>query len=52
MVFEIITEGDKTLLCFTHEGLVPENESYSKCSQGWDMVIKEWLFNFINNDKN
>jgi hypothetical protein len=49
MVFEITTKGDKTLLRFTHEGLVPEKECYSKCTQGWNMVIKDWLFNFITN---
>lgn len=47
MVFEITTQGDKTMLHFTHEGLVPEQECYSRCSQGWDMVIKEKLYNFI-----
>lgn len=51
MVFEITTEGDKTVLHFTHVGLVPERECYSKCEQGWDMVIKEWLFDFIANGK-
>lgn len=47
MVFEITSKPDKTELHFTHEGLVPEKECYSKCAQGWDTVIKEWLFNFI-----
>jgi len=47
MIFEIITKGDKTLLHFTHEGLVPEKECYAMCEQGWNMVIKDWLFNFI-----
>jgi hypothetical protein len=47
MVFEITTKGDKTILHFTHEGLVPERECYHRCSQGWNIVIKEWLFRFI-----
>ena len=51
MVFEISSRGDKTVLNFTHEGLVPEKECYSRCAQGWDMVIKEWLFNFITGKK-
>ena len=51
MVFEITTKGDKTVLHFTHEGLVPEKECYERCVQGWDMVIKEWLFNFITDGK-
>ena len=49
MIFEISTEGDKTLLCFTHEGLVSEKECYETCSaRGWDIVIKDWLYNYIN----
>jgi hypothetical protein len=47
MVFEIIPEGDVTVLNFTHEGLFPEQECYTRCSQGWDMVIKDRLFNYI-----
>jgi hypothetical protein len=51
MIFEITTKGDKTVLHFTHEGLVPGRECYDRCTQGWNMVIKEWLFNFIINGK-
>ena len=51
MVFEITTNGNKTVLHFTHEGLVPEKECYARCEQGWNMVIKEWLFNFITDGK-
>jgi hypothetical protein len=29
---------------------VPEKECYSRCIQGWDMVIKERLDNFIGDD--
>jgi len=49
MIFEITSKEDKTLLHFTHEGLVPEKECYERCEQGWNMVIKERLFNFITN---
>ena len=51
MIFEITTKGDKTLLHFTHEGLVPGKECYARCEQGWNMVIKERLFNFITDAK-
>jgi uncharacterized protein YndB with AHSA1/START domain len=51
MIFEITTQGDKTILHFTHEGLIPEKECYAMCEQGWTMVIKDWLFNFITNNK-
>jgi len=40
MVFEITPKGDLTELNFTHEGLVPEKECYSRCTQGWETVIK------------
>jgi len=51
MIFEITTKGDKTLLDFTHEGLVPEKECYAMCGQGWNMVIKDRLFKFITDGK-
>ena len=40
MIFEITTKGDKTVLHFIHEGLVPGKECYAMCEQGWNMVIK------------
>src|SRR5436190_18509351 len=33
MIFEISTKDDKTILHFTHEGLVPENECYAMCEK-------------------
>ena len=51
MIFQINIKDDKTLLHFTHEGLVPEKECYAMCEQGWNMVIKDRLFNFITNGK-
>ena len=51
MIFEIATKGDNTLLQFTHEGLNPKKECYARCEQGWNMVIKDWLFNFITTGK-
>ncbi len=47
MVFDIISKDDKTVLHFTHEGLVPGKECYARCEEGWNMVIKDRLFNFI-----
>ncbi len=47
MIFEITTKGDQTVLHFTHEGLIPEKECYEMCERGWNMVIKERLFNFV-----
>jgi len=47
MVFELTSKGDGTVLKFTHEGLVPEQECYEKCQQGWNMLIKTSLFKSI-----
>jgi len=51
IIFELSTKGDKTMLHFTHEGLVPELECYPEVERGWNMIIKEWLFNFITSGK-
>ena len=52
MIFELTDKGDKTLLRFTHEGLVPGIECYDTCTRtGWNIVIKDYLFNFIANGK-
>jgi hypothetical protein len=48
LIFEIIPSGTGARLQFAHDGLVPELECYERVSQGWDTVIKEWLFEFIN----
>ncbi len=47
MIFDIIPEGAKTRVRFTHDGLMPEMECYARCSEGWDEVIRERLINFI-----
>jgi len=47
MIFEISTNNGKTILHFTHYGLVPSKECYSACKQGWMMVITDWLFHYI-----
>ena len=51
MIFEIVADGDKTVLHFTHEGLLPEKECYAMCEQGWNTVIKDYLFHFITESK-
>jgi len=47
MVFDINKNGNKTILHFTHDGLVPEQECYSMCEKGWNIVIKDWLQHLI-----
>jgi hypothetical protein len=51
MIFEIAAHPGKTVIRFTHDGLVPGLECYTNCEKGWDFLIKEKLFNFITNDK-
>ena len=51
MIFEISNAGGKTVLHFTHEGLILKRECYAKCELGWSMVIKDWLFHFITDGK-
>jgi uncharacterized protein YndB with AHSA1/START domain len=51
MIFDITRKNDRTTLHFTHEGLTPDKESYARCSEGWTMVIRDWLFNFIVDGK-
>jgi hypothetical protein len=48
MIFELTTKEDQTVLNFTHEGLVPEAECYTNCVSGWDMLIKDRLYNYLN----
>ncbi len=47
MIFDISAKGDKTILHFTHEGLTPDKECYTMCQQGWNLVIKDYLFNLV-----
>ena len=51
MIFELSTNGGQTRLHFTQEGLVPEKECFALCSQGWNTVIKDYLFYLITEGK-
>ena len=50
MIFELIPKAGNTLLKFTYDGVVFENE-YDRLVQVCDMVIKEMLYNLITNGK-
>jgi hypothetical protein len=50
MIFEINFNGDNTMLKFTYDGVVLENEC-DRLIQLCDMVIKKNLFNLITNGK-
>lgn len=51
MIFKLSADGDQTLLHFTHEGLVPEKACYALCHEGWNTVIKDYMFNLIVHNK-
>ena len=50
MIFELTPKGGSTLLKFTYDGVVLENES-DRLVQICDMTIKDMLYNFIVNGK-
>jgi hypothetical protein len=50
MIFELTPKADNTLLKFTYDGLILENE-YDRLVQICDLVIKEKLYNLITNSK-
>lgn len=47
MIFDIASSGNKTVLTFTHVGLIPGKECFALCEQGWTIIIKNWLLHFI-----
>jgi len=50
MIFELTPKADNTLLKFTYDGFILENE-YDRLVQICDLVIKEKLYNLITNNK-
>ena len=51
VIFEISKKGGKTVVRFTHAGLVPEYECYDSCSNAWDSYIKGSLRKLITSGK-
>jgi hypothetical protein len=51
MIFEIHADKNSAVLNFTHKGLVPAKECYAACSQGWTMVMTDWLLHYITEGK-
>jgi hypothetical protein len=49
--FEISRKDDKTLICFTHLGLVPGNECFGACSNGWNHYLQKSLLKLITTGK-
>ncbi len=50
MIFELTPRGDNTLLKFTYDGVVLENEA-DRLAQICDMTIKDLFYNFITYGK-
>ncbi len=50
-VFDISEKDGKTLVRFTHEGLVPKFECYKECSNAWTEIIRESLYSLITTGK-
>jgi len=49
-IFELSPKGGNTLLNFTYDGFILENE-YDRLAAICDLVIKEMLYNFITDGK-
>ena len=49
--FEIVEQGNKTQLTFTHIGLVPAIECFKDCTKGWDYYFKGSLFKLLTEGK-
>jgi len=48
IIFEISEKNGRTLLQFTHEGLVPDYECYEVCNDAWTSYIQGSLKDLIN----
>ena len=51
LIFDIIPEGHKTKIVFTHDGLVPTYECYSVCQDAWTSYIQGSLKSLITTGK-
>ena len=51
IIFEISEQDNKTILRFTHLGLVPEIECFDSCSNSWSQLIQQGLFRLITTGK-
>jgi hypothetical protein len=51
IIFDISGNGDKTIVRFTHQGLVPAYECFNACSNAWTDYIQNSLKNLINTGK-
>lgn len=47
LIFDITTEGNETIITFTHEGLNATHECYNVCYDAWGNYIHKSLYNLI-----
>ncbi len=47
IIFDLTEQGDKTIIQFTHEGLVPAGECFDACSNAWTGYLQNSLKNLI-----
>ena len=48
IAWSIESNGDKTDLHFTHDGLIPTLHCYEECKAGWDMFFVDSLKAYLN----
>jgi len=51
IIFEISRQDNKTQLCFTHLGLVPEYECFEICRDAWSNYVRNSLRSLIHTGK-
>lgn len=51
LVFDIFSEGERSKIIFTHEGLVRDYECFQVCNDAWNGYIGNSLKNFIETGK-
>jgi hypothetical protein len=51
LIFDLVPEGSRTKIVFTHEGLVPAYECYKVCHDAWTGYIQGSLQSFIATGK-
>jgi uncharacterized protein YndB with AHSA1/START domain len=48
IIFDIVPQGDKTTIAFTHIGLTPVCECFKDCTNGWKYFLEGSLAPFID----